>query len=130
MLLVPAALEGQITKHNAHRIRATIVAEGANGPTTPDADEILADKGVLVIPDIICNAGGVVVNYFSGCRVCNPSSGTRARCAGRWSVRCSTTSMSSSARRRGASATCVRPPYVISIERASREAMRLRGFYP
>lgn len=63
-VLVPAALEGQITKRNAHRVRATIVAEGANGPTTPDADEILADKGVLVIPDIICNAGGVVVSYF------------------------------------------------------------------
>jgi glutamate dehydrogenase (NAD(P)+) len=63
-VLVPAALEGQITKHNAHKVRATIVAEGANGPTTPEADEILHDNGVLVIPDIICNAGGVVVSYF------------------------------------------------------------------
>jgi glutamate dehydrogenase (NAD(P)+) len=63
-VLVPAALEGQITKHNAHRVRATILAEGANGPTTPEADEILADNGVIVIPDIICNAGGVVVSYF------------------------------------------------------------------
>lgn len=63
-VLVPAALEGQLTRQNAAQVRATVVAEAANGPTTPEADEILADKGVLVIPDIICNAGGVVVSYF------------------------------------------------------------------
>ena len=62
-VLVPAALEGQITKLNVTGC-ATIVAEAANGLTTPEADEILQDKGVLVIPDIICNAGGVVVSYF------------------------------------------------------------------
>ncbi len=59
-----AALEGQITRENAHRVRAKIVAEGANGPTTPEADAILADNGVFVIPDILCNGGGVVVSYF------------------------------------------------------------------
>lgn len=63
-VLVPAALEGQITRENAPRIHARILAEGANGPTTPDADDILADKGIFVIPDILCNAGGVVVSYF------------------------------------------------------------------
>ena len=63
-VLVPAALEGQITRANAHKVRAKIVAEGANGPTTPEADEILRDQGTLVIPDILCNAGGVVVSYF------------------------------------------------------------------
>jgi glutamate dehydrogenase (NAD(P)+) len=63
-VLLPAALENQITVDNAERIKARIVAEAANGPTTPDADEILARKGVFMIPDILCNAGGVTVSYF------------------------------------------------------------------
>ncbi len=63
-ILIPAALEGQITRENAGRIRAKMVIEGANGPTTPEADDILSDKGVLVLPDVISNAGGVTVSYF------------------------------------------------------------------
>ena len=63
-ILVPAALENQITAQNAPRVKARILAEGANGPTTPGADAILNKKGVFVIPDILCNAGGVTVSYL------------------------------------------------------------------
>jgi glutamate dehydrogenase (NAD(P)+) len=63
-ILVPAALEMQITKENAPRLQCRILAEGANGPTTPEADVILREKDVFVIPDILANAGGVVVSYF------------------------------------------------------------------
>jgi len=63
-VLVPAALENAITLENAEHVRAKIVAEAANGPTTPGADQILREKGIFVIPDILCNAGGVTVSYF------------------------------------------------------------------
>ena len=63
-ILIPAALEGQITAARAHRTTARLVLEGANGPTVPSADDILAERGVLVVPDVICNAGGVTVSYF------------------------------------------------------------------
>jgi glutamate dehydrogenase (NAD(P)+) len=63
-ILIPAATENQITSHNAADVKCKILAEGANGPTTSAADDILADKGVFVIPDILCNAGGVTTSYF------------------------------------------------------------------
>jgi glutamate dehydrogenase (NAD(P)+) len=63
-VLVLAALEGQVTGDNASTVRARVIAEGANGPVTPDADPILRDRGIVSVPDILCNAGGVVVSYF------------------------------------------------------------------
>ncbi|MFQ5596099.1 MAG: Glu/Leu/Phe/Val dehydrogenase [Anaerolineae bacterium] len=63
-VLIPAAIENQITAENARDIQARIIVEGANGPTTPDADDILRDRGLFVVPDILANAGGVTVSYF------------------------------------------------------------------
>ncbi|HET8568234.1 MAG TPA: glutamate dehydrogenase, partial [Candidatus Limnocylindria bacterium] len=63
-VLIPAALEGQITPANAHEIRARVIVEGANGPVTAEADRMLTDRGVTIVPDILANAGGVVVSYF------------------------------------------------------------------
>src|SRR5208337_152111 len=63
-ILVPSALENMVNAENAGTVRARIVAEAANGPLTPEADRILQSKGIFVIPDILCNAGGVTVSYF------------------------------------------------------------------
>ena len=63
-ILIPAALENQIVKTNADKIKAKIVSEGANGPTTPEADKALFEKGVVLIPDILANAGGVTTSYY------------------------------------------------------------------
>jgi glutamate dehydrogenase (NAD(P)+) len=63
-VLAPCALEQVITSENADKIKAKLICEGANGPTTPTADEILEDRGVMVLPDVLANAGGVVVSYF------------------------------------------------------------------
>ncbi|MBL8276589.1 MAG: Glu/Leu/Phe/Val dehydrogenase [Pelomonas sp.] len=63
-VLIPAALEGQITAERAQRIHTRLVLEGANGPTTPDGEAVLADRGIIVVPDVIANAGGVTVSYF------------------------------------------------------------------
>jgi glutamate dehydrogenase (NAD(P)+) len=63
-ILIPAALESQITSERAKRLKARLVLEGANGPTLPEADDVLHERGILVVPDVICNAGGVTVSYF------------------------------------------------------------------
>lgn len=63
-IVVPAALEGQITAERARKLVCKLVLEGANGPTLPAADDILKERGITVVPDVICNAGGVTVSYF------------------------------------------------------------------
>ena len=63
-ILIPSALEGQITQHNAPKIKAKLIVEGANGPTNPEADKILHKNGIIVVPDVLANAGGVTVSYF------------------------------------------------------------------
>jgi glutamate dehydrogenase (NAD(P)+) len=63
-VLIPAAIEGQLTEDNADRVKAQVIVEGANGPTTPEADEIFEERGITVVPDILANAGGVTVSYF------------------------------------------------------------------
>ena len=76
-MLLPAAHEDVITSHNASKIRCKILCEGANGPTTAFADDILAEKKIFVIPDILANAGGVTVSTISsGCRTGRVTSGT------------------------------------------------------
>jgi glutamate dehydrogenase (NAD(P)+) len=63
-MLIPAALEGQLTHANADRVQARLIVEAANGPTTPEADDVFRARGIEVVPDILANAGGVTVSYF------------------------------------------------------------------
>ena len=67
-VLIPSALEGQINADSVQKIspRVKVIAEGANGPTTPDADKVIKERGIFMIPDFLCNAGGVTVSYFEG----------------------------------------------------------------
>ena len=78
-ILVPAAVQNVIRGDNAGDIQAKIIVEGANGPTTLEADDILREKGILVIPDILANAGGVTVSYFEWVQDVQKSSGPRTR---------------------------------------------------
>ena len=128
-VLVPAALEGQITQRNADLVQARVIIEGANGPTTPNADDILHDRGVLVVPDILANAGGVVVSYFEWVqdlqgffwdatavdqqlkRIMETAFAEVAELADRVSVPLRTAA------------------YMLAVERVA-EAMRVRGVYP
>jgi glutamate dehydrogenase (NAD(P)+) len=128
-VLVLAAMEGQITARNAGSVRARILAEAANGPTSPDADPILAENGVVVIPDILCNAGGVIVSYFEW---------AQNRAALAWPLdevndRLRRLILASAEAVWARAATDGVPPrlaaHAIAVQRVA-EATRLRGLYP
>ena len=128
-ILVLAAIEGQVTAANAADVRARIVAEGANGPVTPDADAILQVNGVAVVPDILCNAGGVIVSYFEW---------AQNRAALAWTLhevnrrlrRQILEAMASVWARAQDDAISYRlAAHAIAVERVV-EALRLRGLYP
>ena len=128
-ILVLAALEGQITAANAHRVRARILAEGANGPTDPSADPILHERGVTVIPDILCNAGGVVVSYFEWAQNRAALAWTREEVNERL---CRQILSAADAMWQRAAADGIPPrlaAHAIAVERVA-EAIRLRGLYP
>jgi glutamate dehydrogenase/leucine dehydrogenase len=128
-VLVPAALEGQITRENAGRVRAKVVAEGANGPTTPEADRILEGNGTLVVPDIMCNAGGVVVSYFEWVQSLQSffwdENEVRRQMERKLLDNLDAVIGVCTQRK----CTLRMAAYVIAIERIA-EAIRLRGFYP
>jgi glutamate dehydrogenase (NAD(P)+) len=128
-VLVLAALEGQITAANAHTVRARVLAEGANGPTDPAADPILRERGVAVIPDILCNAGGVIVSYFEWAQNRAALAWTRDEVNER--LRRQILEAADAVWQR-AQADAIDPrlaAHSIAVERVA-EATRLRGLYP
>ena len=127
-VLVLAALEGQITAANAGRVRARILAEGANGPTDPAADPILLENGVIVIPDILCNAGGVIVSYFEWAQNRAALAWTREEINDRLRRRSSRPRRPSGSAPRPTGSLPAWPP--TPRGRAGRTATRLRGLYP
>ena len=128
-ILIPAALENQITMDNAPKIKAKIVAEGANGPTTPDAHQHLHERGVFVIPDILANAGGVTTSYFEWVQdrhgyFWSEKRSQRAARAARWSRR-----STSVLRRRSSTRRDMRTAaYIVAIGRVAT-VTKLRGMY-
>jgi len=128
-VLVPAALEGVITAENAHDIRARIVVEGANGPTTKEADAILVDRGVLMVPDILANAGGVIVSYFEWVQANMAYQWTEAEVNGRLKERMTKAWRDVVAFSGEHSLTYREAATVLAVQRVT-EAHRLRGLYP
>ena len=128
-VLIPAALECQITAENAPRLDCGLIVEAANGPTTPEADEILAERGIPIVPDLLANAGGVTVSYFEWAqdqqRYSWGARRSRPACASIWSRRWSASprppiGLGSSWREAG---------QAVAIARVA-EAARLRSVYP
>jgi glutamate dehydrogenase (NAD(P)+) len=128
-ILLPAATERQITEANADRIQARLIVEGANGPTTPGADRILAEKGIFVVPDVLANAGGVLVSYFEWVQDLQAffwsetEVNNRLRQILEWTFQqvCDATDKFGTTMRMGA--------YAVGVSRVA-EATRIRGIYP
>jgi glutamate dehydrogenase/leucine dehydrogenase len=128
-ILLPCALEGQITKANAARIKAKIVGEGANGPTTPEADEILHENGKFVIPDILANAGGVTVSYFEWVQGLQNFFWTEDEVNGRLKEMMAKAFEGVYKEYKGRKLDMRTAAYVVAVSRVA-EATRLRGLYP
>ena len=128
-LLVPAALEGVITGDNAAAVKARIVVEGANGPTTKAGDAILTDRGVLVVPDILANAGGVIVSYFEWVQANMAYQWTEQEVNGRLREKMTKAWRDVVAYSNSNSLTYRDAATVLAVERVT-EAHRLRGLYP
>lgn len=127
--LIPAALEGQVTSANAHQVQARVIVEGANGPVTSEADRVLAERGIIVVPDILANAGGVVVSYFEWLQ------GLQGR---RWTLEAVRTELDAMltsafehvvARADRSEVSLRQAAFLIAVERVARVA-RLRGLTP
>ena len=128
-ILAPAAIEGQLTAENVSRVKAAIVVEGANGPTTMAADAEFADRGIIVIPDILANAGGVTVSYFEWVQDLQQFFWTEAEINDRLArqMRDALDTVVATAEQRGI--TLRQAAHVLAISRVA-EAVRLRGIYP
>jgi glutamate dehydrogenase (NAD(P)+) len=128
-ILIPAALENQINSRNAARIKARLIAEAANGPTTPDADLILASNGVFMIPDILCNAGGVTVSYFEWVQGLNRDHWSEAVVNGKLKeimVKAFGETLAMSLQEECDMRTAA---YLLAVRRVA-DAMEMRGLYP
>jgi glutamate dehydrogenase (NAD(P)+) len=128
-VVIPAAIEGVFTASNACRVRAPLIVEGANGPTTPEADEILESNGITVVPDILANAGGVLVSYFEWVQGNQAYWWSREDVEERLRTRMITAWEQLTARARRDRRSLRRTATALAVERVS-EAHRLRGLYP